>query len=121
MRRFTTEPLTDTDLRKMLQKAMHELGKKLILNPKTFGNIEHMTSNKINFPKNPSVGHCAGSHWISGTEATACTKNPYPLKNSGFVFNYCSILFWLILVLLWLILVSILFIFLVFLSLVLSF
>jgi len=30
---------------------------------------------------------------ISGTEATACTKNPYPLKNSGFVFIYSSFYF----------------------------
>jgi hypothetical protein len=30
---------------------------------------------------------------ISGTEAIACTKNPYPLKNSGFVFNYSSFYF----------------------------
>jgi hypothetical protein len=39
MRRFTIEPLTDIDLREMLWKALHEQGKKLILNPKTFGNI----------------------------------------------------------------------------------
>jgi hypothetical protein len=39
-------------------------GKKLILNPETFGNIEHMTLNKIIFPKDQSVGHCAGSHWM---------------------------------------------------------
>jgi hypothetical protein len=28
MKRFTTEPLTDADLREMLRKAMHELGEK---------------------------------------------------------------------------------------------
>jgi hypothetical protein len=37
-------------------------GKKLILNYETFGNIEHMTLNKINFSKDPSVGHFAGSY-----------------------------------------------------------
>jgi hypothetical protein len=30
---------------------------------------------------------------ISGTEATVCTENPYPLKNSDFVFNYSSFYF----------------------------
>jgi hypothetical protein len=46
----------------MLWKALHELGgKKLILNPETLGNFEHMTSNKNNFPKDPSVKHCARS------------------------------------------------------------
>jgi hypothetical protein len=65
MRRFTTESLTDADLREMLRKAMHELGKKLILNPETLGNFEHMTSNKINFPKGASVKHYAGSRWMS--------------------------------------------------------
>jgi hypothetical protein len=49
----------------MLQKALHELGKKLILNPETLGNFEHMTSNKINFPNGASVKHYAGSRWMS--------------------------------------------------------
>jgi hypothetical protein len=31
MRRFTTETLTDADLREMLQKAMHELREKAYL------------------------------------------------------------------------------------------
>jgi hypothetical protein len=30
---------------------------------------------------------------IGGSEATACTENPYPLTNSGFVFNYRSFYF----------------------------
>jgi hypothetical protein len=37
MRRFTTEPLIDADLREILQKAMHELEEKAHLNPETFG------------------------------------------------------------------------------------
>jgi hypothetical protein len=65
MRRFTTESLTDADLREMLRKAMHELGKKAHLNPETLGNFEHMTSNKINFPKDASVKHYAGSRSMS--------------------------------------------------------
>jgi hypothetical protein len=36
-------------------------GKKLILNLETFGNIEHITSKKINFPKDPSIGNFPGS------------------------------------------------------------
>jgi hypothetical protein len=32
------------------------------LNPETFGNIENMTSTKINIPKYSSVRHCAGSY-----------------------------------------------------------
>jgi hypothetical protein len=40
-------------------------GKKLILNLETLENFEHMTSNKIDFPKDASVKHCAGSHWMS--------------------------------------------------------
>jgi hypothetical protein len=39
----------------MLRKALHELGKKLISKPKTFGNFEHPTSTTVNFPKDPSV------------------------------------------------------------------
>jgi hypothetical protein len=57
---------------------------------------------------------------ISGTEATACTENLYPLKNSSFfliIVHFILVNFSL----LWLILVSILFYFLVFLSLVLFF
>jgi len=50
----------------MLWKALHELGgKTLILNPETLGNFENMTSNKINFPKDASVKHYAGSRWMS--------------------------------------------------------
>jgi hypothetical protein len=59
---------TGADLKKTLQKALHELGpggNKLILNLETFGNFEHMISNKINFPKDPSVGHCTGSPWMT--------------------------------------------------------
>jgi len=37
MRRFTTKPLTSADLKKMLRKALHELGEKSHLNPETFG------------------------------------------------------------------------------------
>jgi hypothetical protein len=43
MRRFTTEPLTDADLREMLRKAMHELEEKAHLNPETPGNLERIT------------------------------------------------------------------------------
>jgi len=44
---------------------MHELEKKLILNLETFGNFEYMTSNKNNFPKDPSVRHCVGCRWMT--------------------------------------------------------
>jgi hypothetical protein len=65
MRRFTTEPLTDTDLRECYGRLYMSWGKKFILNPETFGNFDHMTSNKINFPNDASVKHCAGSRWMS--------------------------------------------------------
>jgi hypothetical protein len=53
-------------------------GKNLILNPKTFGNIEHMTSNTINFPKDPSVRHCTRSRWM--TYSSTKIKQKYPQK-----------------------------------------
>jgi hypothetical protein len=65
MRRFTTEPLTDADLRECYGRLCMSSGKKLILNPETLGNFEPMTLNKINFPKDASVKHCAKSRWMS--------------------------------------------------------
>jgi hypothetical protein len=38
MRRFTTEPLIDADLRECYGRLCMSLGEKLISNPKTFGN-----------------------------------------------------------------------------------
>jgi hypothetical protein len=43
MRRFTTEPLTDADLRECYGRLCMSWRKKLILNPKTLGSFEHMT------------------------------------------------------------------------------
>jgi hypothetical protein len=39
MRRFTIEPLTDADLREMLQKALYEREGRAHLTPETFGNM----------------------------------------------------------------------------------
>jgi hypothetical protein len=55
MRRFTTEPLTDADLRECYGKLCMSWGKKLISKPKTFGNFEHPTSTTVSFPKDPSI------------------------------------------------------------------
>jgi hypothetical protein len=38
MRRFTTEPLADADLRECYERLCMRWEKKLISNPKTFGN-----------------------------------------------------------------------------------
>jgi hypothetical protein len=65
MRRFTTEPLTYSDLRECYGRLCMSWGEKAHLNPETLGNFEHMTSNKINFPKDASVKHYAGSRWMS--------------------------------------------------------
>jgi len=53
-------------------------GKKLISNPKTFGNFELPTSTTVNFPKDPSVRYCAGSYLIS--------VNQQDLVLGGFLF-----------------------------------
>jgi len=60
MRRFTTEPLTDADLREMLQKAMHELGEKAHLKPWDLQKFWTYDL-KINFPKDPSVDIVLGA------------------------------------------------------------
>jgi hypothetical protein len=64
MRRFTTEPLTETDLRECYGRLWMSLGKKLILilRPLEF---EHPTSTTVSFPKDPSVRYCAGSCWMT--------------------------------------------------------
>jgi hypothetical protein len=48
----------------ILQKALHELGKKLILilRPLEFG---QPTSTTVSFSKDPSVRYCAGSWWTT--------------------------------------------------------
>jgi hypothetical protein len=43
MRRFTTEPLTDADLRECYRRLCMSWGKKLILNPETLENFEQLT------------------------------------------------------------------------------
>jgi hypothetical protein len=49
-------------------------GKKLILNPETLGNFDHMTSNKINFPKGASANTVLG--------AAGCRiLEPKPIRN----------------------------------------
>jgi hypothetical protein len=45
----------------MLRNVLHELGEKAHLNPETLG----MTSTTVCFLKDPSVGPCAGSHWLT--------------------------------------------------------
>jgi hypothetical protein len=64
MRRFTIEPLTDADLRECYGRLCMSWGEKAYLNPLTLGNFEHMTSNKINFSRDASVKHYAGSRWM---------------------------------------------------------
>jgi hypothetical protein len=64
MRRFTTEPLTNTDLRECYRRLYMSEGKKLILilRPLVF---EHPTSTIVSFPKDPSVRYYAGSCWMT--------------------------------------------------------
>jgi len=64
MRRFTTEPLTDTDLRACYGTLYMSEGKKLILilRPLEF---EHPTSTIANFPNDPSARYYAGSCWTT--------------------------------------------------------
>jgi hypothetical protein len=47
MRRFTTEPLTDADLRECYGRLYMSWGKKLILNPKTLGSFEGLVFQRI--------------------------------------------------------------------------
>jgi hypothetical protein len=60
MRRFTTEPLTDKDLRECYGRLCMSQGKKLILilRPLEF---EHATSTTVSFPKDPSVRFVLGA------------------------------------------------------------
>jgi hypothetical protein len=50
--------------RKMLRKALYELGEQAHLNPETFGK-KNITSTIVCFSKDPSIRCCVGSRWLT--------------------------------------------------------